>query len=67
MKMITEHHCPRCRALVKLMETNESFWYECSRCGHILSYDEAVEAEKESFNRWARKIAAINEAMQGWD
>lgn len=65
--MITEHQCPRCRALVNLMETNESFWYECSRCGHILSYDEAIKAEKDSFSRWASKIMQANEILQGWD
>lgn len=61
-------NCPKCRSIALLKETEECFWYECENpgCRHVLTYDEAIEAEKEDFNRWAAKIMAVNEAMQGW-
>lgn len=65
--MLTEHRCPVCRALVEMVENKERFWYVCIACHHKLTYDEAVQAEKDSFNRWAKKIMFANEVLQGWD
>jgi hypothetical protein len=53
-------HCPKCGGHVERMDDVDCWWYECIACGHDLSYEEAVEMERQEFDRWVHKIMSIN-------